>query len=278
MSHPSHSSRPSRIENMFRSKEIQDLSENIQTPISIKFNTFLSNSKLPNNPNYDTTVDIDSIGTINAIEQHYTQYDKILVLNMANATRVGGGWLSGAESQEEYLFRRTDLHKTLTDNLYPMMKDQVIYSPRVHILLNDKYVLFKESLKVSFISVAAVKDPYITHDGNLTHYNWMEMYFKIKMIFHIAALNKHDCLILGALGCGAFHNPPHIIAEIFCDITTEYCGYFKKIIFAIKSVNNDTNCEIFQETFIETFNESISSDESLDSYDSYDSTSDLDWL
>lgn len=242
-----------RMENKFRSQDIIRFCSKLRTLPSIKFNSLFTDRKLPENPDYETSVDLEGKGTIESLLEYYPRYDKIMVLNMANATRIGGGWLSGAEAQEEYLFRRTDLHKTLTENLYPMQEDEVIFSPCVRVLFDDNYNILDPEHTVSFISVAAVKDPYINNEGELTEYDWTEMYFKIKLIFHIAATNKQDCLILGALGCGAFHNPPHVIATIFAEMCSEYAGYFKKVVFAIKSVRGDANCKIFQQVFLDAF-------------------------
>lgn len=242
-----------RIENQFRSKDIIRFCEHLKTHASIKLNSLFTDRKLPDNPNYNTSVDLEAKGTIESILEQYPRYDRMLVLNMANASRIGGGWLTGAEAQEEYLFRRTDLHKTLKSKLYPMRSDEVIYSPCVRVLFDDDYNELQPEHNVSIVSVAAVRDPHITLTGELTDYDWVEMYYKIRMIFHIAAMNKHDCLILGALGCGAFHNPPNVIATIFAEMCGEYAGYFKKVVFAIKSARGDVNCQIFQQVFIETF-------------------------
>lgn len=48
-------------------------------------------------------------------------------------------------------------------------------------------------------------------------------------------------LILGAFGCGAFKNPPELVAKAFKTVISEnhYDECFRKIVFAIKSSNND---------------------------------------
>lgn len=38
---------------------------------------------------------------------------------------------------------------------------------------------------------------------------------RIERIFRIAAANQAEVLILGAFGCGAFCNPPEIVAKAF---------------------------------------------------------------
>ena len=48
--------------------------------------------------------------------------------------------------------------------------------------------------------------------------------------------NEAEALVLGAFGCGAFHNPPFIVAEAFRQvmISSRYINSFKEVIFAIK--------------------------------------------
>ena len=58
---------------------------------------------------------------------------------------------------------------------------------------------------------------------------------KIRTIFNIAIDQEVDNLILGALGCGAFKNPPKHVAELFQQVLSEppYRGRFNRIVFAI---------------------------------------------
>jgi len=56
---------------------------------------------------------------------------------------------------------------------------------------------------------------------------------KIESIFKIALANGHDSLVLGAIGCGVFKNPPIEVANIFKIMIRIYGKHFKKIGFAI---------------------------------------------
>ena len=44
---------------------------------------------------------------------------------------------------------------------------------------------------------------------------------KIRTIFRIGLLHGHDSLVLGAFGCGAFHNPPAEVARLFHEVMEE---------------------------------------------------------
>lgn len=240
-----------RQENIYRNTEIIDILKSIKSIPSIKLNTEFLEQELPVNPDHQMVVELENKTTISSVLDQVKEHKSITILNMANAWKIGGGWLNGAEAQEEYLFRRTDLSNTLLPSLYPMLDDEIIYSPQICVIRDDNYNNLPEMIKIKCISVAAIKDPRIVH-GELDIDDYLETYLKIKMIFHVAALAKSDCLILSALGCGAFHNPPEIIASIFAEHTSEYAGYFKKIVFAIKSIQ-DVNCEIFQQVFLDKF-------------------------
>lgn len=59
---------------------------------------------------------------------------------------------------------------------------------------------------------------------------------RIKNILEVAMSNDVDILILGAFGCGAFHNNPYVMVKAFYNllIRDQYAQYFRKVKFAIK--------------------------------------------
>ncbi|CAF4655711.1 unnamed protein product, partial [Rotaria magnacalcarata] len=61
---------------------------------------------------------------------------------------------------------------------------------------------------------------------------------KLENLLSIAHYHQHDCLILSALGCGAFRNPPDHIAKLFRSVIEQYAGFFQTIIFAIIDDHN----------------------------------------
>ena len=58
---------------------------------------------------------------------------------------------------------------------------------------------------------------------------------KMRTIFRIGALHGHDSLVLSAMGCGAFANPPAHIAKLFHQVIDEeeFQNAFRLIDFAI---------------------------------------------
>ena len=70
---------------------------------------------------------------------------------------------------------------------------------------------------------------------------------RIKRIFEIAAANENEVLILGAFGCGAFRNPPEIVAKVFNKVMSDFLKYFDTIEYAIYHTEREiANYEAFR--------------------------------
>jgi len=174
-----------------------------------------------------------------------------VVLNMASCWKPGGGVKNGAGAQEENLFRRTNYFMHLTENhvmnsKYPTSLYAGIYSPNVSVIKgaeSDKYELLPVASKMSFIAVAALKSPELNMLGHkLPQYHTdskVIMQGKIRTILTLAVIGGHDCPVLSAFGCGAYHNPPNAVASLFKEvIENDFRGVFKKVVFAIIEDNN----------------------------------------
>ena len=63
---------------------------------------------------------------------------------------------------------------------------------------------------------------------------------KIRTILRIGLANRHDSLVLGALGCGAFRNPPRHVARLFHEVfqEQEFRNKYRRIVFAILEDHN----------------------------------------
>ena len=75
---------------------------------------------------------------------------------------------------------------------------------------------------------------------------------RIRNILEVAMSQEVDCLVLGAFGCGAFHNDPQFMAEAFADllIGENYAPFFQKVVFAIKRTGvHCRNLSTFQAVF-----------------------------
>lgn len=216
---------------------------------------FVSKSR----PHHENGEIIVEANTTFAAAKKYRIYGKTAVLNFANPHIPGGGVQNGAMAQEECLCRSSNLYVCLTDNnvledyyeYHKKMKhyffsDRLIYTQGVTVFKNDNTIPQlmnkNEWFSVDVITCAA---PYIA-ERKYTNRKALTELFKnrIKNILEAARDNKIDVLILGAFGCGAFKNPPDVVAKAFHDVIREnhYEDSFEKIVFAIKSSVNNAPC------------------------------------
>lgn len=59
-------------------------------------------------------------------------------------------------------------------------------------------------------------------------------------ILRIAAAHGTDTLILGAFGCGAFRNPPEVVARAYRELLGEFDGYLRRVEFAVYCAARDS--------------------------------------
>lgn len=186
-----------------------------------------------------------------ASAKKYCNLGKVAVLNFANPQTPGGGVQAGAMAQEECLCRSSNLFPCLnvpnvSGEFYEyhchlkgcFYSDRLIYTSGVAVFKDDNIVPqlmpIHEWFNVDVITCAA---PCLTN-RIYTNPSTLTLLFKkrIKNIMEAAKDNHVDVIILGAFGCGAFKNPPQIVASAFRQIIDEenYFQNFKKIVFAIK--------------------------------------------
>lgn len=180
------------------------------------------------------------------------------VLNMANRQRPGGGVRTGAAAQEETIFRRTNIFRSLyqfapfagdygirKSNLqYPMDRNfGGIYTPSVTVFREDEgngFRLMEEPRELGFISVAGMNRPDLKLNGMIVDHLLEPIRHKIRTILRIGLAHGHNSLVLGALGCGAFCNPPAQIARLFHEVLMEkeFADKYRHISFAILEDHN----------------------------------------
>lgn len=182
------------------------------------------------------------------------------VLNLASSWSPGGGVVQGSRAQEESIFRRTNLYRSLYQFAHggkpdmfatkpepidlkktPHYKEHLdyhfggIYTPGATVFRASNFELFQKPFQMSFIIVAAIKEPVLTPTGHLTDADKDQTRDKIRTILRIGLKHGHDCLVLGALGCGAYGNPPADVARLFHEVIEEeeFRDKYKMIAFAI---------------------------------------------
>lgn len=215
-------------------------------------------------PKYETEIKVIDNDCIYAAKDLIDKELNPCVLNMASFHTPGGGVLAGSSAQEENIFRRTNIFKSLyqfnsigleygvkqREEKYPLDYNfGGIYTPHVTVFKGSDdvdYILLEEPFEIGVVSVSAVKNPRVNEEGKLVPWVVDTIKCKIKQILDIALENGHDSLVLSAFGCGAYKTPPTEMARLFKEVLSSdnYKDKFKVIHFAIinlKSTNGTHN-------------------------------------
>lgn len=190
---------------------------------------------------HQTSIEVTNETTLSAHRRHLAKGHNVVSLNFASATQPGGGFLTGARAQEEYLCRSSALYLAIKDSpMYAYHRreghkrysDAMIYSPDVPVFRDDAHRLLPKPYLASFITSAAPLTKHL-HPEELVHIPDI-LRHRIHKILTVAQVHGHDSLVLGAWGCGAFGNDGHLVAKLFHQaLETDFKGAFKEVTFAI---------------------------------------------
>lgn len=191
---------------------------------------------------------------------------KVCVHNFASATNPGGGVVSGASAQEECICRCSTLYPNL--NMYAVRStfhekhkmllsqgqmdaaynDDCVFTPEIVVFKTDdnacKTMEEAQWYRVDVITCAAPnlrKRPSNAMNPNsgtkrleISHERLQELHEKrLRRILTIAKKEQEDVVILGAFGCGAFQNPPEVVAKAYKNVIPEFLYDFRVIEFAV---------------------------------------------
>ena len=255
---------------MERVKQSPDLT--IATNLSIQNQQFIPEAteiqkSEANKHNQPAKIIVSRLRSFEAATQYIGK--RIAVLNFASATNPGGGVENGASAQEECLCRVSTLYPCLTEqkmrdcfytphrkNGNALHNDDIIYTPNVLVIKDDDHNLLSEPFSVDVISCAAPNlrerpsNRYNTGDtikAQILENELLELHEKrARKIFASAIANNVEVLILGAFGCGAFQNDPHIVAQAYKNVLPDFAHYFHTIEFAIFcNAKNIENYQVF---------------------------------
>lgn len=166
------------------------------------------------------------------------KFDKVAILNFADALVPGGLVLYGAPTQEENICRCSNLYETLLECplYYNMNKllgkstylDIMIYSPDVLVFKDDEEYKDINPVKMDVITCPA-PSAFLREDKA------EELFVRrIRKILIAAQKRGVNKIVLGAWGCGAFGQDPMVVGKAFARVLKEV-NAFDKVVFAIKS-------------------------------------------
>lgn len=194
-------------------------------------------------------------------KEKLTHKRRVACINMANQYEAGGGWRRGKFAQEEMLFHRTTLAQSLERQRYPFEEYTCMLTHDVAVVRDDVAHGFRffetpeEQWRLNVLTVAAF-DLNNPKDKSLPPLEFTEEMAcktktKIRSMLALCVEEKIDVVILSALGCGAFKNPPEKIAAIFKEVIQEFAGYIKSIYFGIKGTPTSANVVTFANVLID---------------------------
>jgi uncharacterized protein (TIGR02452 family) len=168
----------------------------------------------------------------------------VACLVFASAKNAGGGFLSGAQAQEESIARSSalypcqqaapgfyDFHRHQDDLRY---SDRVIYSPGVPVFRADDGTLLEEPHLVSFLTAAAPNLGAIVASQPMAAASVPEVLAaRVERVLMVAAVHGRRKLVLGAWGCGVFRNDPAVVAAAFAARLARVRGRFTQVTFAV---------------------------------------------
>ena len=146
------------------------------------------------------------------------------LLNMACASREGGGFIRGSLSQEEVLCHRTLLFPRLclyaADGGYPIPPRTALVTPDVKIVRDAHYERLTQDVMVHVVSAAARR--WHTEEQASMHVEEVLEVLTDTWVSILAA--AHDVgittLVVSALGCGAYHNQPEVVGRALLQALT----------------------------------------------------------
>ncbi|KAG6820166.1 hypothetical protein H0H93_004429 [Arthromyces matolae] len=182
--------------------------------------------------------------------------EKVGVLNFASAKNPGGGFLTGAQAQEESIARASTLYPTLmtrqAQNFYTLHKEKsqngyyshaMIYSPKVVVFRGDDDT-WLDPIEVDIVTSPAVNAGVVRKSafGKLSPEQterkieriMKERMGRILFLFEQQGV-KH--LVLGSFGTGVFQNNVSRIGAIWSELLTapdaRYKHSFSRVVFGI---------------------------------------------
>jgi uncharacterized protein (TIGR02452 family) len=215
----------------------------------------------PQMQEFDMTLEVTGETTLEEARRRSSE-GAVLCLNFASAKNPGGGFLGGAQAQEESLARSSGLYPTLTahpefygfhraqnDLLY---SHRMIYSPGVPVFRDDAGELLEEPYLASFIPSAAPNAGAmaINQPASLERVPAV-LLERAGLVLRLAAHVGARRLVLGAWGCGVFRNDPETVAGVFAHwLEGEYAHAFEHVTFAVYDRSKDqATLEAFRRAF-----------------------------
>ncbi|WP_340374325.1 TIGR02452 family protein [Streptomyces sp. SS7] len=171
----------------------------------------------------------------------------VAVLDFASARNPGGGYLNGAQAQEEALCRASALYTCLLEarafyahhraHRDPFYTDRVVHSPAVPVFRDDRGRLLEEPFTAGFLTSAAPNAGVVLRTAPERAPELPgALAARAERVLQTAAAHGYRRLVLGAWGCGVFRNDPAQVAGAFRALLGPGGAFehvFERVVFGV---------------------------------------------
>jgi putative RNA 2'-phosphotransferase len=196
-------------------------------------------------PRRTTAMSVTGETTIEALVRLVKLPGHLGCLNFASAKNPGGGFLGGAQAQEESLARSSALYPCQTSvpqfyaanraNRSVLYLDQALYSPLVPFFRDDDGGWLDAPVLASVITCPAPNASALRQQHRMDAAE-VERVLRRRAAFVLAIAHHHaiDRLVLGAWGAGVFGNDPALVADAWKVLLAgDFAGAFGEVVFAV---------------------------------------------
>lgn len=217
-------------------------------------------------PSFDTAIEVVNETTLAGASElcRASAGRRVGVLNFASARNPGGGFLGGAEAQEESLARSSALYKSQRQcpEFYAyhrahaslLYSHRAIYSPGCPVFRDDAGDLLPTPYQVDFITCPAPNAGAVSRNQpedvpRIAPVLRERAALVLGLALHCGAAE----LVLGAWGCGVFRNDPAVVAGAFREALQSdglFAGRFRRVRFSMLDRSRDgATLRAFTEAF-----------------------------
>ncbi|MEU6577978.1 TIGR02452 family protein [Streptomyces sp. NPDC046805] len=221
---------------------------------------------VPDAPETETFFEVTGESSLEAARRLTATPGPVAVLNFASARNPGGGYLNGAQAQEEALCRGSALytcllrapefyehHRTHRDPLY---SDRVIHSPAVPVFRDDRGALLDEPYPAGFLTAAAPNAGVVRRTAPERAAELPRaLAVRAERVLETAAAHGYRRLVLGAWGCGVFRNDPAQVAGAFRTLLGPGGRFSRSFEHVVFGVLDRTPGAVVREAFVRAFPE-----------------------
>lgn len=191
------------------------------------------------------TITVTGETTIEALVRLAPRGGHLGCLNFASAKHPGGGFLGGAQAQEESLARASGLYPCQASvpafyeanraHRSPIYRDAALFSPGVPFFRDDDGGWLDAVVLASVITCPAPNASALHKQGRFDAGEVERVLRRrAELVLAIARHHAIDHLVLGAWGAGVFRNDPAVVADAFQQLLAgEYRGAFAEVVFAV---------------------------------------------